>query len=114
MTKKFIAISIAVLFFSCVSNKKNQIMDCSIEKISIKENDNDLVISDSKAIQQINDLVTNRKKDLIKFKPKYWVEMVGIDCSLKFGVQKNFIKIDGISYVLSEDLEKIISEFIRK
>ena len=114
MTKVFLVTSIAILFFSCISNKKNQAMDCAIEKVSVKENDIDFIISNSKTMQHITELISNRKKDLIKFKPRYWVEIVGSDCSLKFGVQKNFIKIDGVSYVLNEDLEEIISESLHK
>ncbi len=89
-------------------------MDCSIEKIAITENESDFLISDPKIIQQIKELVANRKKDLFKFKPKYWVEMIGTDCTLKFGVQKTFLKIDGVSYVLNEDLEKIISKSLQR
>lgn len=114
MTKVFMIGSIAILFFSCGSNKKNQTMDCLIDKIAVKENDKDFVILDPNTVEHIKELVLSRKRDLTKFKPRYWVEIVGSDCSLKFGVQKNFIKIDGISYVLSEDLEEIVSKSLER
>lgn len=113
MTRAIIVISL-ILFFSCNGNKNKYVMDCQIEKVTVLDNDKSLEISDSITIRRITDLISKRERDLVKFKPRYWVEIIGPGCYLKFGVQKNLLKIDGLSYVLKEDLEEYISQSLHK
>lgn len=113
---KRILLYLPIVFFLtfCKSSNsyQNYEMSCNIDKIIIQSDSIFFEIDDVAAIGSIKKILMERKRELVKFKPKYWIETSGSECAYKIGVSEGYIKIDGVTFLLKENLEEVVSKLI--
>ncbi len=88
-------------------------MDCNIMNILVQSNDLNFTIVDSDSLSNIKKVLEKRKKEPMTFLPKCWLEISGSSCNFRVRVSNQYVKIDGITYVLKENLEEIVSHSIK-
>jgi hypothetical protein len=99
-------------FFSCQFENFNV---KGIEKITIVSNlcetlKDTLEITDKQKIELLADVIKRARREPVKFMPNYKLELKFRDSSVVLLARKNLLKNKGFTYLLNDDIGKIIED----